>query len=107
MDTLDEVYGLCAEADDELETPSYLDSGDKPDRANRADAWADLGIMREALNSLGDIDTIRKYIKLNLSEEVEELRKNFERDFKHTPKDDLLRLEVLQTLGEMGVIIYH
>ena len=47
--------------DDELEMPSYLDTGD------RLSVWEDLKELRSALNNLGDIKAIRKYIKLNLS----------------------------------------
>jgi hypothetical protein len=68
--------------------------------------WDELKELRDELSKLGDINIIKAYIKENMAEEVAELQKKYKADFADIDKSDPLRLEILQTLGEMGIMIY-
>jgi hypothetical protein len=70
------------------------------------EVWDDLKKMREALSGK-PLEQMKQYINETMSDDVEDLKKMFVEDFKDFPKDDPLRMEVLQTLGELGIIIYH
>ena len=49
------------------------------------------------------LSNIKKY----LSDEVIEIRKQFDREFKDFPKDDIFKREVMILLGELGITIYQ
>ena len=69
--------------------------------------WNDLERMRKDLNECDQLPIIKKFINTKMKEEVKELTELFKKDFGHLPKDDPLRLEVLLTLGELGIIINY
>lgn len=68
--------------------------------------WLELRELRDALNKLGDINVIKGYIKEHMTDDVADLQKKFNKDFGDIKPTDPIRLEILQTLGEMGIMIY-
>lgn len=74
---------------------------------NMENMLSELIELREQLNQLGSINTIRNFINTSMVSEAEELKQNFLNDFRDIPKDNALRLEVLQTLTELGIVIYQ
>jgi uncharacterized protein YeeX (DUF496 family) len=85
-----------------LEVIQEIDTEEIPD----VPMWDELKELRDELSKLGDINIIKAYIKENMSEEVAELQKKYKVDFEDIDKADPLRLEILQTLGEIGIMIY-
>jgi len=69
--------------------------------------WKDLEAMRNDLRSCGQLDLVKSFINENLGKEVDEIKKMFHEEFNHLPNDDLLKFEVLQMLGEIGIKIYY
>jgi len=82
----------------------YLTEEKEPSSASGV--WSELNELRDNLKHL-DIDEVKKYVRENLADDVEMLRETFKNDFKDIAKDDPLRLEILQTLAELGVLIYY
>jgi hypothetical protein len=68
--------------------------------------WADLHTMREQLNAIGNIDVIKTFIKENMTDEIKILQDKFTEEFQDKPVEDPLRVEVLQTLVEIGISVY-
>jgi hypothetical protein len=68
--------------------------------------WDELKTMRDALSGR-PLEQMKQFINENMADDVKDLKKMFKKDFETLPKDDPLRLEVLQTLGELGIIIHH
>jgi hypothetical protein len=64
--------------------------------------------LKELRNSLStcDLEKAKIFIRDCLSEDVLKLQEGFSTCFKDLPQNDPLRLEVLQTLAELGVRIY-
>ena len=69
--------------------------------------WNDLEKMRKDLDQCNQLPIVKKFINEKMKEEVEQLTELFKQDFGHLPKDDPLRLEVLLTLGELGIVINY
>ena len=67
--------------------------------------WEELTELRNSLKQY-DIAEVRVFIKENLESEIEAIQEEFNKDFEFIPKDSSLRLEILQTLGELGISIY-
>lgn len=96
-----EIIGDVFESKSYGETCETIEEG-----IEKTSVWDELGEMRSKLNSLGHISTVKEFIHTNLTEEVETLRALFDEEFRDLPKDNPLRLEVLQTLAELGITIY-
>jgi hypothetical protein len=66
------------------------------------------GELKELRNSLSkcDLDKAKIFIRDCLSDDVLILQEGFTECFKDIPQTDPLRLEVLQTLAELGIRIY-
>ena len=76
------------------------------EKNNLEEFWSELKEMREILNSLGDIKVIKNFIHENMKDEIEDLTNKFKHDFEELSSQDPLKLEVLQTLGELGILVY-
>jgi hypothetical protein len=72
---------------------------------SKKNIWQDLSEMRNTLSNL-PMSQVKKYISENMEDEVEILVNQFKTDFKDIPTTDPLRIEILQTLAEIGIIIY-
>ena len=64
--------------------------------------------LKELRNSLStcDLEKAKIFIRDTMAEDVLKLQEGFTTCFKDLPQTDPLRLEVLQTLAELGVRIY-
>ena len=69
--------------------------------------WKDLEKMRCDLRECGQLDLVKSFINKELGKEVDEIKKMFHEEFDKLPNDDLLKFEVLQMLGEIGIKIYY
>lgn len=67
--------------------------------------WNELKDIRNKLNGV-PFEDIRTYIKTHMKDEVSSLQDMFNKDFGALPRSDPLRMEILQTLGELGIKIY-
>ena len=76
------------------------------DDSEKDDVWNDLRVMRAELNKCGDISNVKAYIHSEMKDDVLKLQKLFKKEFKDVENDDPLRMEILQTMGELGIIIY-
>jgi hypothetical protein len=88
-----------------LETINEMDN--ETDYGTKHPMWEELRELRDALNKLGNIDVIKAYISEYMSDDVADLQKKYKEDFKDIDVSDPIRLEILQTLGEMGIMIYQ
>jgi len=68
--------------------------------------WEELSGFRKTL-SIYDPEIIKSYVKKNLGDEVIDIRKKFNEEFKNYPKGSVFKREVMILLGELGITIYH
>jgi hypothetical protein len=61
--------------------------------------------LRKSLSNC-DLEKARRFIKQTMANDVIKLQDGFHEFFKDVPSDDLFKLEVLQTLAELGIKIY-
>lgn len=87
-----------------LEDLNINETKDTPDVLKNT-VWEDLSDYRKRL-SIYDPQVIKAFIKKNLSDDVINIKKQFDEEFKETPNDDILKREVMILLGELGITIY-
>jgi hypothetical protein len=69
--------------------------------------WEELAELRDSLYRLGNIEDVKTFIKNNMQKDVKVLQDKFKNEFDDIPTTDPFRLEILQTLAELGIIIYN
>ena len=83
-----------------------LDDDEKDYNINKSSLWDELQSLRNNLSEL-PLKEVRQFITSNMVNDIEELRTSFKKDFEKYPNDDPLKIEILQMLGELGIIIYY
>ena len=68
--------------------------------------WAELEDLRRSLAEIGDLDAVRAFITAEMGDDVLDLQKKYAMEFGALLPTDPIRLEVLQTLAEMGILVY-
>ena len=70
------------------------------------EVWKEFFDLRKKVNSLG-YTTFREVIQNTITDsEIEKLCTDFKQEFKNTPKNDPLYLEVVKLLLDMGIELY-
>jgi hypothetical protein len=92
------------EHNDNYHLEDLNETKDTPDVLKNT-VWEDLSDYRKRL-SIYDPQVIKAFIKKNLSDDVINIKKQFDEEFKETPNDDILKREVMILLGELGITIY-
>lgn len=106
IDILNDALGNIKAEIEEIEEAKIAESSeDEGGIENRNPIWDDLEELRSTLSHL-PIEAVKKYIVDNMADDVEGLQQSFKADFGELPQTSPLRLEVLQTLAELGILIY-
>jgi phage host-nuclease inhibitor protein Gam len=82
------------------------EENEQPEKVFAHPMWKELEELRDDLHQLGDINVVKAYIKEHMTDDVAQLQKKYKADFGSVKPTDPLRLEILQTLGELGIMIY-
>lgn len=67
--------------------------------------WKELLEIRNDLRCF-DIQTVRDYVKIHLSDDIKNIRDEFHKQFDKIDNNNKLKIEVMILLGELGITIY-
>lgn len=67
--------------------------------------WEELKMIRNRFRFI-DMNIVRKFVLEQMGDDVNDLRERFDKEISVLPNDDPLKLEILQTLGDLGITIY-
>jgi hypothetical protein len=65
--------------------------------------------LNDCIMSLEDTDyrTVKQYIDLYCAEEKDDIIMQFKKEFRNVPDDNPLKIETLEFLGRLGIIVYN
>ena len=85
-------------------TKKNIDNEDNKNKKIVIETLCEIEKIKEPIKSL-DINDVRKYVSEYMEFDVKELIDNFNKEFKNIPDNDIIKKQVLLTLGELGIYI--